>query len=100
MHRVGPRRDGWRGGGMLGKEVLTGWWIGFVIATVVLVVVVALIAAILRLAQHIGWQAYTAVGRLDGIRQNTLPRWDVQQTNFKLQEIVEGVAEAREALRG
>ena len=57
---------------MPGKEVLTGWGVGFVIATVVLVVVVALIAAILRLAQHIGWQAYTAVGRLDGIRQNTL----------------------------
>ena len=85
---------------MPGKEVLTGWGVGFLIATVVLVVVVALIAAILRLAQHIGWQAYTAVGRLDGIRKNTLPLWDVQQTNFKLQEIIEGVAQAHEALRG
>ena len=85
---------------MPGKEVLTGWGVGFLIATVVLVVVVALIAAILQLAQDIGWQAYTAVGRLDSIRKNTLPLWDVQQTNFKLQEIVEGVAEAREALRG
>ena len=85
---------------MPGKEVLTGWGVGFLIATVVLVVVVALIAAILKLAQHIGCQAYTAVGRLDSIRKNTLPLWDVQQTNFKLQEIVEGIAQAHEALRG
>ena len=85
---------------MPGKEGLTGWGVGFLIATVVLVVVVALIAAILKLAQHIGWQAYTAVGRLDSIRKNTLPLWDVQQTNFKLQEIVEGIAQAHEALRG
>jgi hypothetical protein len=96
-----------RGGLMLGTEVLTagkegltGWGMGFVIATVVLVVVVALIAAILKLAQHIGWQAYTAVGGLDGVRQNTLPLWDIQQTNIKLQEIIEGVAQAHEALRG
>ena len=85
---------------MPGKEVLTGWGVGFLIATVVLVVVVALIAAILKLAQHIGWQAYTATRTLDGIRQNTLPLWDVQQTNIKLQEIVEGVAQAHDALRG
>ena len=85
---------------MAGKEVLTSWWVGFAIATVVLVVVVALIAAILRLAQHIGWQARTAVGRLDDIRKNTLPLWDIQQTNFKLQEIVEGVGQAHDALRG
>jgi len=83
-----------------GKEVLTSWWVGFAIAGVVLVVVVALIAAILRLAQHIGWQAYTAVERLDHVRKNTLPLWDIQQTNFKLQEIIEGVAQAHDALRG
>lgn len=85
---------------MPAKEVMSSWWLGFGIATVVLVLVVALIAAILRLAQHIGWQAYTAVAGLDAVRKNTLALWDVQQTNFKLQEIIEGVAEAREALRG
>lgn len=77
-----------------------GWYVGLSIAFTVIVVVVVVVATILQLANKIGRQAAAAIDALDVGRQNTLPLWDVQQTNDGVQGILMAARTAREVLEG
>ncbi len=79
---------------------LTGWYVGYVIASVVIAIVVVLVAIILSLARRIGVQADVVVGALDQARINTLPLWDVDKVNGGVRSIIRSAQEARTALGG
>lgn len=80
--------------------VLTGWWVGFVIATVVITAVVGLVAIILTLARRIGLQALAITEALTQGEVNTAPLWDVAKVNTGLRSIVKNAQQARGALEG
>lgn len=80
--------------------VLTGWYVGFVIATVVITVVVVLAAIILGLARRIGVQAEAIVRSLDEGRINTLPLWQVDNINESLRRTVRYAEQSRAELGG
>jgi hypothetical protein len=83
-----------------GDAVLTGWYIGFVIALVVITIVVILAGMILGLARRIGVQAEAITVSLDEGRLNTLPLWEVDKVNEELRLIVRNAEQARAALGG
>ena len=80
---------------------LTGWYVGFAIAAVVIGIVVALVAAILNLARRIAIQAQAVDEQLELARTATNVIGDVPAVNAGLQDIAEcciaarGVLEAR-----
>lgn len=80
--------------------VLTGWYVGYVIAAVLITVVVILVAIILGLARRIAVQADIITGDLDQARINTLPLWDVDKVNGGVRSIITSAQEARSALGG
>lgn len=85
---------------MIAATVLTGWYVGFVIAAVVITIVVVLVSIILALARRIGVQADVITGGLDQARINTLPLWDVDKVNTGVRSIMKSAQEARTALGG
>lgn len=85
---------------MIAATVLTGWYVGYVIAAVVITIVVVLVSIILALARRIGVQADVITGALDQARINTLPLWDVDKVNGGVRSIMKSAQEARAALGG
>jgi len=79
---------------------LSGWYVGYVIAAVLITVVVVLVAIILGLARRIAVQADVITGDLDQARINTLPLWDVDKVNGGVRSIIRSAQEARTALGG
>jgi hypothetical protein len=79
---------------------LTGWYVGYVIASVVIAIVVILVAIILALARRIGVQADQITTALDEARINTLPLWDVDKINGSVRSITRSAREARSILGG
>ena len=84
---------------MLGVA-LTGWYVGYVIASVVIAIVVILVAIILSLARRIGIQADQITTALDEARINTLPLWDVDKINGSVRSITRSAQQARAMLGG
>ncbi|CAN5625494.1 hypothetical protein BH20ACT2_BH20ACT2_20850 [soil metagenome] len=80
------------------EAVLTGWYVGFAIALVVITLIVVLVGIILGLARRIGTQATKIEQALDESRVNTLPLWDVAIVNDSLGDIVRDATAARNAL--
>ncbi|MDQ6783505.1 MAG: hypothetical protein M3063_08705 [Actinomycetota bacterium] len=78
--------------------VLTGWYVGFIIATAVVIIVVILVVVILRLARTIAIQARDVTLALDDCRANTMALWEVQQVNTGVKDINRSAASARELL--
>ncbi len=85
---------------VIGAVDLTGWYVGYIVAGVLITVVVILVAIILGLARRIGVQADVVVGALDQARINTLPLWDVDKVNGGVRSIIKSAQEARSALGG
>jgi hypothetical protein len=79
---------------------LSGWYVGYGIAFVVLVIVVALVGMILGLARRIGVQALAVNEALDESRINTLALWDLDKLNGGVRSIISSAEEARMALEG
>jgi uncharacterized membrane protein len=77
---------------------LTGWYIGFTLAVIVIAIVVILVAAILTLARRIGEQAIAIEESLNDGRIRTLALWDVANVNDQLNQIVRRAAAARSVL--
>ncbi len=67
---------------------LSGWYVGFVIATLIIVVVVILVGMILGLARRIGVQALAANQALDEGRVNTLGLWEIDKINGGIRSII------------
>jgi len=79
---------------------LTGWYVGFIIAAVVITIVVVLVGIILALARRIGVQALQITAALDEARINTLPLWDVDKINTGVRSIIKSAETARQVLGG
>lgn len=79
---------------------LTGWYVGYVIASAVIVVVVALVGWLLSLARRIHTQVREIFAEVGEIRQTTAPVPLVGKVNDKLVAIVDHAATARKALVG
>lgn len=82
------------------EAVLTGWYIGFVIALVVISVVVVLAGMILGLARRIGVQAEVITQVVDEARVNTLALWEVDKVNEELRLLIRDAERARAELGG
>ncbi len=85
---------------MSGAVVLTGWYVGYAIAAVLITVVVILVGAILALARRIGVQAAEVTAALDEARINTLPLWEVDKINSGVRSITRSAEQARQVLGG
>lgn len=85
---------------MLTGVSLTGWYVGYIIAGVVIAIVVVLVASILALARKIALQAQDINAALDEARISTLPLWDVDKVNSGVRSITRSAQEARRALGG
>jgi uncharacterized membrane protein (Fun14 family) len=88
-----------------GKEVLppldlTGWYVGYAIASVVIVLVVILVGWILSLASRINQQVTDVIVEITEIQGTTELVPAVGAVNEKLVGIVNSAAAAREALVG
>ena len=79
---------------------LTGWFVGYVIAAIVVIIVVGLVGWILSVARRIGVQANEIVYTLSDIRETTAPIPAVATLNTKLGTVVNHATTARLALVG
>jgi hypothetical protein len=79
---------------------LTGWYIGFVITTITIVIVVIEVQAILVIARNIGVQAQEAIRGLEACWTNTAPLWDLQTTIDHASNIVNDLLTVRKSLGG
>jgi hypothetical protein len=80
------------------RTVLTGWYVGYFVAAVVIVAVVGLVGWILGLARRIGVQVNAIGSTLREIRETTAPISSLGTLNAKLAMVVEHAATARTAL--
>lgn len=81
-------------------STLTGWYVGYVIAAVVIVIVVAMIAIILALVRRISAVADDITDVLDEVRVNTVSVPAVGTLNEGLLSVVTHASQARQALAG
>ena len=86
--------------GLGAGAVLTGWYVGYVIALVVIAAVVVLVAIILGLARRIGVQAENITQALDEGRINTLIMLEVEKVKNGVRNISRYMEQARSALGG
>ncbi len=82
------------------ESVLTGWYVGYVIAALVIVAVVALVGWILGLARRIGVQVNAIAGTIREIRETTAPISTISTLNEKLGNVVRHAARARSGVQG
>jgi hypothetical protein len=85
---------------MLLAESLFGWYVGLSVAFAIIVVVVALVASILTLAQRISQQAPLATAGLNAVAENTSLIPAVNTVNASGMAILKACQAARAALGG
>jgi hypothetical protein len=85
---------------MLLAESLFGWYLGLSIAFAVIVVVVAVVASIMTLAQRIAEQAPLATAGLNAVAENTSLIPAVDTVNASGLAILKACQAARAALGG
>lgn len=79
---------------------LNGWYVGFVVASVVIVIVVALVGWILSLANRISGQVNDIVVAIAEIKETTAPLPAVGKLNETLGAVAGHAVAARIALVG
>jgi hypothetical protein len=77
---------------------LTGWYVGFAIAILVIAIVVVMVAWIMQLARHIAIQALAVDEQLELARTATNVIGDVPKVNAGLKDIAECCIAARGVL--
>jgi len=80
--------------------VLTGWYVGFVIAAVTISAVVVLVSMLLVLARRIGRQALLIEQSLEESRENTEGLWEVGIVNDAIGDIIGHATTLRRQLGG
>ena len=85
---------------MLLAESLFGWYVGLTIAFAIIVVVVAIVASILTLANRISEQAPLATAGLNAVQENTSLIPAVPVVNESALAILKACQTARGALGG
>ena len=76
----------------------TGWYIGWAIGLVVVLIAAGLLITLIALGRRITRQAVDIERALAGARTNTDPLWDVRATNHTVDRVTRGLAAARETL--
>jgi hypothetical protein len=75
--------------------IASGWWIGWAIGLLVVLLAASLLLAIIALARRITRQADDITRALDGARANTDGLFDVTRTNLAVDRITRGLAAVR-----
>ena len=75
-----------------------GWYVGWAVGLVVVLIAAGLLLAIIGLGRRISRQAVDITHALDGARANTDPLWDVRATNHAVDRITRHLAAARKLL--
>jgi hypothetical protein len=83
-----------------GDPYVGGWWIGLIIGSAIVVVIVAVVGALLVLASQINEQVRAAVRELDVTLSTTRSLVELGRTNATIQSILSGARTARQALGG
>jgi CHASE1-domain containing sensor protein len=78
----------------------TGWYVGLAIGFVIVSVVVVLVATILTLAARIGSQARTGIEAMEEARAATASVWEIQKINVSTTAIWRAAESARKLLGG
>jgi len=73
----------------------TGWYVGWAIALLVVLIAAVLLLAIIGLGRRIVRQADDITAALDGTREHTAPLFDVKRTNFAVDRITRGLRRVR-----
>ncbi len=76
----------------------SGWYVGWAIGLVVVLLAAGLLLTIIFVGRRITGQAVNITQALDGARVNTDPLWDVRNTNHAIDRITRGLAAARKML--
>jgi hypothetical protein len=72
-----------------------GWWIGWAVALVVILIAATLLLAIIALGRRIVRQADDITAAIDGAREHTAPLFDVTATNSAIDRITRGLRGVR-----
>ena len=72
-----------------------GWWIGWGVGLVVVLLAAALLLIVIGLAKRITPQADDITVALDGARENTAPLFDVTRANLAIDRITRGLRAVR-----
>ena len=72
-----------------------GWWIGWGVGLVVVVVAAGLLLTIIGLGRGVARQADEITAALDGARENTAPLFDVTRTNLAIDRITRDLRAVR-----
>lgn len=78
--------------------MLTGWYVGYIVAALVIVVVVVLVASLLALARRITVHALKITDALAVVRENTRPLPLIGRVNEDLTVVVNRAVDARGVL--
>lgn len=73
----------------------SGWYVGYAIGIVVILLAVALLLAVITLGRRIAGQAASITTALDGAREHTEPLFEVKRTNHAVDRITRGLRRAR-----
>lgn len=76
----------------------TGWYVGWAIGLVVVLVAATLLLLIIAVGRRVARQAGDITQALEGAHRNTDPLWDVRATNHAIDRITRGLTAAREML--
>jgi hypothetical protein len=80
-------------------DIGIGWWIGWAVGLVVVLIAAALLLTIIALGRRIVRQAGDITAAIDGARENTTPLFEVRHTNLAIDRITRGLAAVREDRR-
>jgi hypothetical protein len=73
----------------------TGWYVGWAIALVVVMIAAVLLLVIIALGRRVARQADDITVALDGTREHTEPLFDVTRTNLAVDRITRGLRRVR-----
>ncbi|MPY79284.1 MAG: hypothetical protein GEV04_12495 [Actinophytocola sp.] len=84
----------------LAAQHLTGWWVGYAIGAVVVLLVAALLIMIILTVRRIAAVAKDATDALRQTQERTEALWELEATRTAVKDILAGATEARHALGG
>ena len=75
------------------------WMIGFAVAILIVVVVVVLLLSIIYQTRRIIQLATVALEQVEQVEQNTMPIWQLNQTNRYTRDIADGMGALEDLLK-
>ena len=75
------------------------WMIGFAVAILIVVVVVVLLLGIIYQTRRIIQLATLALEQVEQVEQNTMPIWQLNQTNRYTRDIADGMGALEDLLK-